>query len=219
MSFIRVILSGTMATSEVWSVGPAYNESTDTVTWDQEAGQAAADAIVARAVPLELRQLLSTAARLTKARIERRTDAGILIGAAEAPFTTPPTGTDAPTKPPQTSVVISLRTTVPGSRGRGRLYWPALSGAMTTGTVRLTNPAPAAVASAASVYLDGIETDLKNSLHPVPSLIDLHLCVVSPTTNTRTDITRIQVGDVLDTQRRRRDKLAEAYADTVYPPA
>lgn len=219
MSYVRVLLSGTMASSEVWSVGPAFNETTDNPSWDQAEGQAAADAIVARAVPLELRQLLSQAARLTKVRVERRSDAGILLGAAEATYSTPPTGTDAATKPAQTSVVLSLRSTVPGSRGRGRLYWPALSGAMTAGTVRLSNPSPASIASAAAVYLDGIETDLKNAFYPVPSLIDFSLCVVSPTTGTRTDISSIQVGDVLDTQRRRRDKLAEAYSTAVYPPA
>lgn len=217
MSFIRVGLRGTMPSGESWSVNPAFNESTNVPAWDQAAGQLAADAIAAINVPTELKTLLSVAAPFATVRVERRTDNNVLIGAAEAKWTGGGQPTPTPTKPFQTSVVLSLRTTTPGASGRGRLYWPALGAQVSTSTLRLTGPTPTAVATAAVTYLDGIETALKTALHPAPSLIDFRLAVYSPTRGTKTDVSRIEVGDVLDVQRRRRDRVPEAISSVSYP--
>lgn len=217
MSFIRVGLRGTLPGGESWSVNPAYNETTNVADWDQEAGQAAANAIAALVVPTDLKNLLSSAALMASVRVERRTDSNVLVGAAEAAWTGGGQPTGTPSKPFQTSVVLSLRTNVPGASGRGRLYWPALGAALNNGTLRLSGPTPTAVATAAVGYLDGIETALKNALHPTPSLIDLHLAVYSPTRAAKTDVTRIEVGDVLDVQRRRRDRVAENVSAVSYP--
>lgn len=217
MSFIRVGLRGTLPGGESWSVNPAYNETTDVVTWDQSEGQAAATAIGAIAVPTALKSLMSSAATMATVRVERRSDANVLIGAAEAAWTGGGASGTAPSKTFQTSTVISLRSNVPGSRGRGRLYWPALGAVLTAGTLRLGNPTTTSVATDSAAYLDLIETALKNAFHPAPDLIDFHLAVYSPTTNSKTDVTRIEVGDILDTQRRRRDKVVEAYATHSYP--
>lgn len=217
MSFIRVGLRGTLPGGEVWSVNPAFNESTDVVDWDQAAGQQAANAIGAITVPAALKSLLSSSAQMASVRVERRSDSNRLIGAAEAGWAGGGQSGAAASKTFQTSTVISLRSNVPGARGRGRLYWPALGAVLTAGTLRLGNPTPAAVATASVEYLDAIETALKNAIHPSPSLIDFHLAVYSPTTQTKTDITRIEVGDILDTQRRRRDTVQETYASAVYP--
>lgn len=217
MSFIRVGLRGTLPGGESWSVNPAYNETTDVVTWDQSEGQAAATAIGAIAVPTSLKNLMSSAATMATVRVERRSDANVLIGAAEAAWTGGgPSGT-APSKTFQTSAVLSLRSNVPGARGRGRLYWPALGAVLSATTLRLANPTTTSVATDSASYLDLIETALKNAFHPTPDLIDFHLAVYSPTTSSKTDITRIEVGDILDTQRRRRDKAVESYASHSYP--
>lgn len=217
MSYIRVLLRGAIGTAEVWSVGPAYNETTNVTGWDQGQGQAAADAVAAVAVPAPLMSIVGSATTGTTVRVERRSDAGILLGAAEANWAGF-TGAKGITRcPPQTSIVLSLRSNVPGSRGRGRLYWPALGANVVSATGRLEAPSASSLAGAARSYLDLIETALKEQLAGSPSLIDYHLAVVSPTTGGRTDITRIQVGDVLDTQRRRRDRLPEAYAVVAYP--
>ena len=217
MSYMRVILSGTIGPTESWSISPAFNETTNVTTWDQLEGQAAADAIAAIAPSANMKAASSTAVAGTLVRVERRTDAHALLGAAEAPWTGFGTSTQSATKAAQTSIVLSLRSNVPGSRGRGRLYWPGLGAVISTSTLRLTTPSPSAMATGAVTFLDAIETALKGAFHPSPSLIDFHLCVVSPTTGTRTDITRIEVGDILDTQRRRRDKLPEIYASAAYP--
>ena len=62
MSYIRVSLRGTLPGGEVWSVNPAYNETTGVPDWDQAAGQAAADAIAALTVPSALQQARSNGA-------------------------------------------------------------------------------------------------------------------------------------------------------------
>lgn len=216
MSFIRVSIRGTLPGGETWSVNPAYNETTDVVGFDQAAGQTAATAIAALTYPTALKDLQSNVAIPTTVRVERRSDANVLLGAAEAPFVGFSPGTGTATKPFQTSVVISLRSNTPGASGRGRLYWPALGAAVGVSTLRLTVPTTTAVVTAAKTYLDAIETALKEAFHPTPSLIDFHLAVYSPTKQTKTDIVRIEVGDILDTQRRRRDAAAENYASVVY---
>ena len=217
MSYIRVALRGSLPSGEVWSVNPAFNETTDVVTWDQGEGQAAANAIAALAVPAAFTTLRSTAAPGVSVRVERRSDAGVLLGAAEAGWTAGTTGGANAGMPPQTSIVLSLRSNVPGSRGRGRLYWPALGASISTSTLRLTAPTTATVATAATTYLDGIASALKTAFHPSPSLIDVDLCVVSPTTGTKTRIVRVEVGDILDVQRRRRDRMVENYASSPMP--
>lgn len=217
MSFIRVILSGSLPGGETWSVSPAYNETTNVSGWDQAAGQVAADAIADLEVPIELLALMSGSSGRQRVRVERRTDANVLLGAAEALWSGGAPGNGSATKTFQSAVVISLRSNVPGSRGRGRIYWPAIGAVIGIGNLRLSNPTPAAVATAAASYLDAIETELKNALEPVPSLIDYHLAVYSPTTQTKVDVSRIEVGDVLDTQRRRRDRVPEVYSSVPYP--
>lgn len=217
MSYIRVLLRGSLPNNEVWSVAPAYNESTNVTDWNQAEGLAAVAKIAARTTPIALRQAASSVAPITSVRVERRNDAGELLGAAEGAYTAGWSTGGAPTKPPQTAIVLSLRTDVPGGSGRGRLYWPALGTTLSTTTVRLTTPAPSDLATAAVQLLDGIETDLKEAFHPSPSLIDFRLCVVSHTKGARYDINRIEVGDILDIQRRRRDKMIETYVTTPYP--
>lgn len=217
MSFIRVSLRGDLPGGEVWSVNPAYNETTNVGTWDQAAGQQAADKIAALTVPTSLKGLLSSAAPLRTVRVERRTDDNVLIGAAEATWTGGGASGAGAKQSFQASVVLSLRSNVPGSRGRGRLYWPALGAALNASTLRLSAPTAQSVATDAVKYLNAIETALKEALAPVPSLIDYRLAVYSPTTKSKTDIVKIDVGDVLDVQRRRRDRQPEVYASVVYP--
>lgn len=217
MSYMRVMLRGTLPNAEVWSVNPAYNETTNISDWDQVRGNAAAKAIGALLPPVPLRKLASQQAPLASIRIERRSDDGVLIGAAEAAYTAAWAAAPAANMPPQTSCVLSLRSTTPGASGRGRLYWPALGATLAPTTLRLSAPTTTEVADAARSYLDSIETALKEQLSPSPSLIDYHLTVVSPTTHRRHDITRIEVGDILDVQRRRRDKMIESRVSSKYP--
>lgn len=217
MSFARVLLRGTLGQSENWSVGVAFRQTVNSEAPGQQDLQRAAVAIAARTLGDTLKTITSTAVRSTDVRVEIRSDANALLAAAEAPWTQLGQSGAGATKPPQTAIVFSLRSTTPGSRHRGRIYWPALAATVDPATVRLTPVATKALATQMAAYLDGIETDLKEKLTPSPSLIDWSLGVYSPTLKSLTDITRIEVGDILDVQRRRRDSLPELYASAPYP--
>lgn len=217
MSFARVLLRGTLGASENWSVGVAYRRNVDGTSFTQSEVQAAAAAIAAIDLGADLGVVRSTAVRSTTVRLEIRTDANDLVLAAEAPWTKLGSSGSGASKPAQTSLVFSLRSTVPGSRHRGRIYWPALAATINADTLRLTTVATQAYATQMAAYLDDIETALKEQLDPSPSLNDWALAVYSPTNQSLTDITRIEVGDILDVQRRRRDSLPESYSSAPYP--
>lgn len=103
--------------------------------------------------------------------------------------------------PAQCSVVVSLRTATAGSRARGRMYLPpcaaaALSSAGRLDTAELTN-----LADAMGSYFGAM-----SAAGHTPT-------VFSGVGGVWTDyvITNIRVGNVIDTQRRRRADLAEVY--------
>lgn len=106
-------------------------------------------------------------------------------------------GTAATTSlPPQDSCVITWRTATPTRGGRGRMYLPVFaSSALTQG---LLNSASQTIVAKAGF-------NLLNSL----SGAGLQAVLLNRTTQATTVITGGDVGNVIDTQRRRRDKLVE----------
>jgi hypothetical protein len=62
-------------------------------------------------------------------------------------------------------------------------------------------------------YLAGIDTDLSNNF---PG-ITFDLAIRSRKTHTSPHVVRLQAGNVIDTQRRRRDSLPESYLTQTYP--
>lgn len=218
MTFARVILGGTLGQSETWSCGLAYRFSVETnIPWDQKKLQDAATRIAAIEPDATLKTITSTAVRSTVVRVEQRQDNGVLTAAAEAAWAQLGSSGAGASKPPQTAVVFSLRTGIPGARRRGRIYWPALAATIDATTLRMTSVATTALSTQMAAYLDKIETALKEAISPSPSLSDFALAVYSPTDRVCTDVKTIMVGDVLDVQRRRRDKIPEAYTSHSYP--
>lgn len=98
--------------------------------------------------------------------------------------------------PPQLSVVCSLRTALATRAGRGRFYLPPFTTTEVT-AARLDGAIQAIVATACQKFLQSL-----NTATYVP-------CVYHRTTRTHDNITTIDVGNVFDTQRRRRNKLIE----------
>lgn len=98
--------------------------------------------------------------------------------------------------PPQDSVVVTWRTSTPTRGGRGRMYLPVFaSAALTQGL--LNSASQTIVAKAGGNFLASLEGA---GLVPV---------LLNRTTQVTTPITGGDVGNVVDTQRRRRDKLVE----------
>lgn len=121
-------------------------------------------------------------------------------------------GTAAGNHPPQTAIVASLRSASPGPKYRGRMYLPLLSGTVSTTTGLFPSADATSIAGAVKAYLAavaGLTSWGGAGWVPV---------VVSQTpTGTRADVTAVKVGNVFDTQRRRRNKLVESYSTVNYP--
>lgn len=98
--------------------------------------------------------------------------------------------------PPQVSVVCSARTGIATRAGRGRFYLPPFTTTEVTAE-RLDSAVQAIVALACQKFLQSLNTATYVA------------CVYHRATRTHDNITTIDVGDVFDTQRRRRNKLVE----------
>lgn len=98
--------------------------------------------------------------------------------------------------PFQCAPVVSLRTSSATRAGRGRFYAPSPAVDQQAGG-RLTAGAQTALADAAAAMLGTLSGA---GLEPI---------LFSNTTLTRRAITSLDVGDVIDTQRRRRNQLVE----------
>lgn len=204
----RVSLQGTMPGGEVWTVNPCYGGPNNQPVVSFDDLQAWATAIGAldsgNVLGDDIRSLLSNLLTLNVIRCELHDDDGTLLQAAE--FTKAPaiSGTDNPSKPYQVAVVASLLTGRPGRSYNGRLYWPAIGAQIGIATLRLTAAQTQAIADATATLLRAIATAAPVGAALVP-------VVVSHKLGTHQEVTSVRVGDVLDTQRRRRDSLVEAY--------
>jgi hypothetical protein len=179
----------------------------------QSALDSAAVAIAAIAPGPTMLQGLSTAMSITGVRLEVRSDTtDALVGISIATKATPLAGTIAPKMPPQSAAVFSLRTNTPGGTGRGRVFWPALGHTLGTNT-RLSVSIVAALLTEFQAYTGSIRGALATAF----PLVGFDLAVRSKTSHATPHVVRVQLGDAVDTQRRRRDNLIEAYQQVTIP--
>ena len=121
-------------------------------------------------------------------------------------FKTKVAGTNAGLLPPQLAVAASLRSVVPGRRGRGRMYVPALGGSAvfasngmvgSTATTTLGNATRALLTSIGGIGGGDVNTKV----------------VVTSAGNDRYVLpSEVRIGNQADTQRRRRNGVRETYA-------
>ena len=207
---IRLSVYGTMPSGEEWSVNPCFSLPGAGVTVSPAQIQAVAVAAAAVSVPSTMMVMMVAACDVTGVRAEARSIGGALESQADAAKAAPQLGTGTGRLPFQAAWVLSLRTAAVGARGRGRLYWPATGVSLSAQTLR---PVSADVAT----YLTGWQTYLTNLRNAVASVITgADLAVWSRAGNQLNEVNVIQVGDVLDTQRRRRDALVETYQQTLF---
>jgi hypothetical protein len=214
MSYVRVTIFGSLYGAEVWSVNPTFDPSFEFPGGvDQTALDAAALAIANITPPTQLRECMGTQAKREGCRLEVRDDATDgLIGISIQASTTPVAGTATSVLPAQAAVVASLMTNTPGGRGRGRIYWPA-TGVQLATTGRISLPAPGVLVADFKTYFAAMDTALTTAF----PTIAFDLAVRSKTSRTTPHVTRLRVGNVVDTQRRRRDALPESYSALAYP--
>lgn len=221
MSYLKVTALGAMSGGEVWSTTASYRffsvfPTTLTQAILDSAARRLVTAITAATLPANLRALMSSSATITGWRITQHDEDEKTIGVGEANYVAPIAGANPPSKSPQDALVFSLRTGQPGARGRGRMYWPAL-GATIGSTFKLTAPTNAQAVADAATLLDLIGDQLNAELAANSFAVTVELAVRSITAHTSYQVNQLRAGDVLDTQRRRRDNLVENYAVSAYP--
>jgi hypothetical protein len=210
---LKLSIRGTLPGGEAWSVNPIFDAFNAYEGVEAADMNAVALAVRAVSVPDSLKNLMSSSAQVTSFRVEGRTGGNELILAAEAtPVDGSITGLGLATKPYQTSVVASLLTGFAGASRRGRLYWPALGAGINT-NLRLNTPTAAKTAADMSAYLRAIQTAISANTKFAGS----RLVVFSQKLGVKTPVTDISVGDVLDVQRRRRDRAVESRSSASYP--
>jgi len=129
------------------------------------------------------------------AQMDELTSFGTNLAQGRASLSLVGTGTDEPL-PPQNAIVVSLRTNEPTRAGRGRFFLP--SPVVTTVIdQRLDSAAQGDILNGALAMLNHMK-----GLGLTPVVFHRNNSLVSP-------IVTIDVGDVFDTQRRRRNKLVE----------
>jgi len=210
-SVIRVSVLGAMPGGEVWSVNPCFFLLDEPASISQTEALTIATAVDALTIPTGLRAALSTGTTFTGTRVEARDRTGALEALAEHTRATPVAGNGTVSHPYQTSAVTSLRTAFPGAQGRGRLYWPATGIAVLSTTSRIDPGQLTSLLSGVKTYLAAIEAAVAVSAGPSP------LAVWSRTGSAFHQVNEIRMGDVADTQRRRRDAVTESYSVLTYP--
>lgn len=208
---LKISILGTGVGGEKWSVNPCWAISGGAAITFTEAN-AIVNAINAVAVPSTLLAAMSATNAVVGVRVEARAATGALETIAEGLRTTPAGGSGSAPHPAQIAWTVSLRTNSPGGSGRGRLYWPATGLTILVGSLRPAAGTVTSFMTAFRDYLSALET-------AIDAVIDetVDLCVWSRVNASRALVTKVLVGDVLDTQRRRRDELPEAYQEISYP--
>lgn len=208
-TFNKVILSGAFAGGETWSTGLCLADFTSTTSdaVDSFTELEAAAANILAYVDTNAGSLpfsgLSSAGSVEQVRVECRDASNTLIQAAEAVTSDSIVGSPAPVQASQTALVASLMTGQPGRRYRGRMYWPLCTSAPTT-SWRVATAVRDAVANGTVDYVNACGVALSAG-----ALVS-QAAVVSLTGQVCTVVQSVRVGDVFDTQRRRRDAFVES---------
>jgi len=211
----RVLLSGRIGTEETWSVGfnfmpPAIAPATyiDTLSGLNDW----ADQIAVLLVNPFYGSLALAMSDVTEIDTIVTQKIGVANNVTQqsVPTDADYQGNGAAYKPYPTAVVLSLRTSTPGASFRGRCYWPA-SG------IGVNSSGRHGSAGTMSADFAQLTTDIATAAGLAAGVDPFQLCVFSRTLDVVTPVTSIRCGDVPDTQRRRRDALAETYETEPWP--
>lgn len=210
---VMISLKGSLPGGEVWSINPRFATPLGGVVPGIDGLLQWATNIrsgITSLVGQQLTNLMSASAAITSVRATFFSQGGELGRWQEVALATPLAGNGSQTSPTTTALVASLYTSLQGRSYRGRLFWPALRLTLDQNTGRLTQGQLPTVAAEFSAMFAAIES-------AAPAEYQGELVVVSKTKNTRTPVNAVRVGDVPDSQRRRKDAYVEAYATVAYP--
>lgn len=208
---LRVSIKGSLPGGEEWSTNPCWTISDFGVATTPAQIQTVATQLAGVTIPAGLRAAYSAATNIHTIRVEARSADGTLENLAEDALASASPGTGTTPHPYQTAWVASLRTAQVGGTGRGRLYFPATGIPLESGSLRPSTVNTNSFVGGVRLYLSDMQTQIRVTF-PGASLI-----VWSRATTAMNLVDTIQAGDVLDSQRRRRDTLTEAYSAVAFP--
>lgn len=212
---MTVTANGGMPGGERWSCTSAY--SSQNTAWEQgDLDQFAANALARWTTAVQSAGLLlSSGVSLQRVDVRAIDTAGRTELLAQTSPSSSTTGSALPIVPNQVAVVVSLRTATPGPKGRGRFYLPCLQANVGTDG-RLVASQRGTIAGVVQTLLKGLATDYVAAT----GFSDGALVVASGVgSGLNSPVQTMRVGDVFDTQRRRRDALVESYVSLPIPPA
>lgn len=136
------------------------------------------------------------------------TDGHYVADVREADLASPAIGTTIG-NPIQCTQVVSLRSNTSVGKGNwGRMFLPHFYMSVVTAQPFTDNAQALGLANAASAFITNVTTKLN------ASITDVIVPVIMGQTGTGTKkvVSQVRVGNVIDTQRRRRDQLTELYS-------
>lgn len=205
---LKLVANGGMPGGERWSCGLTAH-LTDIAVPQGALNNLAAGLLTAWGVLVEdTNVVFSNGTTLTRVDVRQVDPQGVTVKLAQASPSNNIEGNVGAAMPNQVAVVASLRTGTPGARGRGRVYLPLL-GAQVGTNGRLVGLQRGNIANGMKTLLDSINDDLVSELG-TGNWLSVESGVGSGLSSR---MTSVRVGDVLDTQRRRRDKIQEAYVE------
>lgn len=132
---------------------------------------------------------------------------GKTVGTASTyTFTSPIAGSGSSPFPAQLAVAITMRANIVGRSGRGRVYYPALAGALLGTDAALASTAGSTMRTAMKTLIDGIQG--------IPAVGDLNMpivCVTSAGKATAVRPVEVRTGQLVDTIKSRRAQATEVY--------
>jgi hypothetical protein len=213
-NLLRVSIQGSMPGGEKWSVNPCFGLLAPGVVIDADTAQAIAVAVGGVTYPATLTGFNVAGVSLDGYRVEARNWDGTLESVGEFAFgVVGPGSGSSNVLPYQNSMVVSLKTARAGASGKGRLYWPVTSAALTASTLRASSSTVGTFLNAFKTYLGGIE----DAVQSIPATAAARLIVWSRTQAAGYYVEQLEAGDIMDVQRRRRDSLVENYTSTTFP--
>lgn len=106
--------------------------------------------------------------------------------------------------PPQNSVCVSLQTPVRGRHGRGRIYLPVPPSGSLDGVGEVSTVARGQIVAATAAMLEDLSVT-----SPLPENPNVEVIVTGAPWTKYGRVDEISVGNIVDTQRRRRNQLPE----------
>lgn len=204
MAFYTVVFRGQCGPGDIWNMGHS-------VTSDDDAAGVGGAVTVAAALlfpasPARHNDTVTVAGvRIT----ERNVVTGVPASAADASFTFTGAGAAGNALPSEVSIVLSQRTALVSRRGR--MYTPPTVIGVLTSDGRLA-------AAQRDIWADAFQDYMQSLLAATPTVVPVvWKRPVAGAGGASSPVTSIDVGDVFDAQRRRRNKLVEARASRTIP--